>query len=156
MCGIKIPGASGNAKEAALAKELRTQRKLAHIPGSYKMVDTCADELSAKLLIFMRDTTMKMKHDSSLMKIPGVLWGCPRRRGRLQRQCSLGGGFPLQGKERSNYCFGIWDLDQSESIRELNLTTPEFCACGFCIKAIKSLIFLFCSNLLVIYSSISA
>ena len=42
LSGIKIPGSSGIIKDCKLAEKLRKEGKLAHIPATFKMVDTCA------------------------------------------------------------------------------------------------------------------
>ncbi len=55
MTGLKIIGATGNVAEAEKAAELRHQGKLAHIPATYKMVDTCAGEFNAETPYFYGD-----------------------------------------------------------------------------------------------------
>src|SRR5574344_864010 len=52
LTGKKIPGSTGIVKEAAKAAELRAAGKLAHIPATYKMVDTCAGEFNAETPYF--------------------------------------------------------------------------------------------------------
>ena len=66
MTGVKIPGCSGviehDNNEASTAatidannrklSELRAQGKVTHIPGSFKMVDTCAGEFNAETPYF--------------------------------------------------------------------------------------------------------
>lgn len=52
MTGVKIPGAGGILKEAKKAAELVAKGKLAHIPATYKMVDTCAGEFNAETPYF--------------------------------------------------------------------------------------------------------
>ncbi len=47
LTGEKIIGSTGKVTEAAEARKLIAEGKLAHIPASYKMVDTCAGEFSA-------------------------------------------------------------------------------------------------------------
>ncbi len=50
--GVKIPGGTGAVAEAETAARLRAEGKLAHIPATYKMVDTCAGEFSAETPYF--------------------------------------------------------------------------------------------------------
>lgn len=50
--GKKIPGCSGIISEAVKAKKLLEEGKLAHIPATYKMVDTCAGEFNAETPYF--------------------------------------------------------------------------------------------------------
>ena len=52
LSGVHIPGSGGSLKEAAEAAELLKQGKLAHIPETYKMVDTCAGEFNAETPYF--------------------------------------------------------------------------------------------------------
>ena len=52
LSGTKITGASGILKEKEEAAELRKNGKLAHLPASYKMVDTCAGEFNAETPYF--------------------------------------------------------------------------------------------------------
>nr|MDE5898056.1 carbamoyl-phosphate synthase large subunit [Treponemataceae bacterium] len=52
QCGVSIPGASGVLSGAEAAAALRAQGKLAHIPATYKMVDTCAGEFNAETPYF--------------------------------------------------------------------------------------------------------
>ena len=52
LSGTKIIGSGGNLKEAKMAKELVRQGKLAHIPATFKMVDTCAGEFNAETPYF--------------------------------------------------------------------------------------------------------
>ena len=47
MTGVSIPGAGGVLAQAQEAEDLRKAGKLAHLPSSYKMVDTCAGEFKA-------------------------------------------------------------------------------------------------------------
>ncbi|MBO7124072.1 MAG: carbamoyl-phosphate synthase large subunit [Treponema sp.] len=50
--GEKIIGASGILSEAEKAAAARAKGKLAHIPATYKMVDTCAGEFNAETPYF--------------------------------------------------------------------------------------------------------
>ena len=52
LSGIKIPGSSGIIKDCKLAEKLRKEGKLAHIPATFKMVDTCAGEFNAETPYF--------------------------------------------------------------------------------------------------------
>jgi len=52
LSGVKIVGCGGELKDSQKAKELISQGKLAHIPATYKMVDTCAGEFSAETPYF--------------------------------------------------------------------------------------------------------
>ena len=52
MTGISIPGSTGIITEAEKAATLRAEGKLAHIPATYKMVDTCAGEFNAETPYF--------------------------------------------------------------------------------------------------------
>ncbi|MFA6857624.1 MAG: carbamoyl-phosphate synthase large subunit, partial [Treponema sp.] len=52
LSGVKIPGSMGNTKEAKQAASLAAKGKLAHIPATYKMVDTCAGEFNAETPYF--------------------------------------------------------------------------------------------------------
>ena len=52
MTGISIPGSTGIITEAEKAAGLRAEGKLAHIPATYKMVDTCAGEFNAETPYF--------------------------------------------------------------------------------------------------------
>ncbi|MBO5236100.1 MAG: carbamoyl-phosphate synthase large subunit [Spirochaetaceae bacterium] len=52
MTGNQIPGASGILADAEAASIARSAGRLAHIPASYKMVDTCAGEFSAETPYF--------------------------------------------------------------------------------------------------------
>jgi carbamoyl-phosphate synthase large subunit len=52
LSGVKIPGSTGIVSEAEKAKELRKEGKLAHIPSTFKMVDTCAGEFNAETPYF--------------------------------------------------------------------------------------------------------
>ena len=52
MTGISIPGSTGIITEAEKAAALRAEGKLAHIPATYKMVDTCAGEFNAETPYF--------------------------------------------------------------------------------------------------------
>lgn len=52
LTGQKITGASGILSEAKEAAKLVKQGKVAHIPASYKMVDTCAGEFNAETPYF--------------------------------------------------------------------------------------------------------
>ena len=52
LSGIKIPGSSGVLKDHELAEKLRKEGKLAHIPATFKMVDTCAGEFNAETPYF--------------------------------------------------------------------------------------------------------
>ena len=52
MTGISIPGSTGIITEADKAAPLRAEGKLAHIPATYKMVDTCAGEFNAETPYF--------------------------------------------------------------------------------------------------------
>ncbi|MDD7126550.1 carbamoyl-phosphate synthase large subunit, partial [Treponema porcinum] len=52
MTGISIPGSTGIITEAEKATTLRAEGKLAHIPATYKMVDTCAGEFNAETPYF--------------------------------------------------------------------------------------------------------
>ncbi|MCR5218446.1 carbamoyl-phosphate synthase large subunit, partial [Treponema sp.] len=52
LAGIKIPGSTGILKESKQAAKLLSQGKLAHIPSTYKMVDTCAGEFNAETPYF--------------------------------------------------------------------------------------------------------
>lgn len=52
MTGEKIVGSSGNRAESEHAATLRAQGRLAHIPTSYKMVDTCSGEFNAETPYF--------------------------------------------------------------------------------------------------------
>ena len=52
LSGAKILGASGILSEAKEAAAARAQGKLAHIPATYKMVDTCAGEFNAETPYF--------------------------------------------------------------------------------------------------------
>lgn len=52
LSGVKIPGSMGNTKEAKQAAALVAKGKLAHIPATYKMVDTCAGEFNAETPYF--------------------------------------------------------------------------------------------------------
>lgn len=52
LTGTKIVGAMGIIKEAKQAASLVKQGKLAHIPATYKMVDTCAGEFNAETPYF--------------------------------------------------------------------------------------------------------
>ena len=52
MTGVKIVGSGGILKEAKQAAKLVKAGKLAHIPASYKMVDTCAGEFNAETPYF--------------------------------------------------------------------------------------------------------
>ena len=52
LSGVAIPGGSGIIKEAKNAAALVKQGKLAHIPATYKMVDTCTGEFSAETPYF--------------------------------------------------------------------------------------------------------
>ncbi len=47
LSGVTITGSTGKLKDSEKAKELVAQGKLAHIPATFKMVDTCAGEFSA-------------------------------------------------------------------------------------------------------------
>ena len=50
--GVKILGAMGVLAEAEEAEEARKEGKLAHLPASYKMVDTCGGEFDAETPYF--------------------------------------------------------------------------------------------------------
>ena len=52
MTGVSIPGSTGIITEAEKAAGLRAEGKLAHIPATYKMVDTCAGEFNAETPYF--------------------------------------------------------------------------------------------------------
>jgi carbamoyl-phosphate synthase large subunit len=52
LSGTKIPGGMGIIKEAKQAASLAAKGKLAHIPATYKMVDTCAGEFNAETPYF--------------------------------------------------------------------------------------------------------
>ena len=52
MTGVSIPGSTGIITEAEKAATLRAEGKLAHIPATYKMVDTCAGEFNAETPYF--------------------------------------------------------------------------------------------------------
>jgi carbamoyl-phosphate synthase large subunit len=52
LSGVKIIGATGTLKEAKQAAQLVAQGKLAHIPETFKMVDTCAGEFNAETPYF--------------------------------------------------------------------------------------------------------
>lgn len=52
MSGVKIPGSGGELKDSETAAKLRSEGKLAHIPATYKMVDTCAGEFNAETPYF--------------------------------------------------------------------------------------------------------
>ncbi|MBP3710785.1 MAG: carbamoyl-phosphate synthase large subunit [Treponema sp.] len=52
LSGVKIPGAQGICKDAKKAAELVQQGKLAHIPATYKIVDTCGKKFSTKTPYF--------------------------------------------------------------------------------------------------------
>lgn len=52
MTGATIPGAGGVLAQAQEAEDLRKAGKLAHLPASYKMVDTCAGEFQAQTPYF--------------------------------------------------------------------------------------------------------
>lgn len=52
LTGAKIVGSKGNLKEAKKARTLVSQKKLAHVNASYKMVDTCAGEFNAETPYF--------------------------------------------------------------------------------------------------------
>ncbi len=52
LTGTKIPGCSGILAEAKEAARLVKKGQLAHIPASYKMVDTCAGEFNAETPYF--------------------------------------------------------------------------------------------------------
>ena len=52
LSGIKIPGSSGIIKDCKLVEKLRKEGKLAHIPATFKMVDTCAGEFNAETPYF--------------------------------------------------------------------------------------------------------
>ncbi|MDY4902024.1 MAG: carbamoyl-phosphate synthase large subunit [Treponema sp.] len=52
LSGVKIPGSGGIIKDAKQAAKLVKQGKLAHIPSTYKMVDTCAGEFNAETPYF--------------------------------------------------------------------------------------------------------
>ena len=52
LSGIKIPGSSGIIKDCKLAEKLRKEGKLAHLPATFKMVDTCAGEFNAETPYF--------------------------------------------------------------------------------------------------------
>ncbi len=52
LSGVKIVGSGGELKDAEKAKSLLKEGKLAHIPATYKMVDTCAGEFSAETPYF--------------------------------------------------------------------------------------------------------
>ncbi|QTQ17297.1 carbamoyl-phosphate synthase large subunit [Treponema parvum] len=49
---VKIPGGSGILQDSKAAEKLRKEGKLAHIPATYKMVDTCAGEFNAETPYF--------------------------------------------------------------------------------------------------------
>jgi len=52
LSGTKIPGCSGILAEAKEAARLAKKGQLAHIPASFKMVDTCAGEFNAETPYF--------------------------------------------------------------------------------------------------------
>ncbi len=52
MTGVKILGAMGVLAEAEEAEQARKEGKLAHLPTSYKMVDTCGGEFNAETPYF--------------------------------------------------------------------------------------------------------
>src|SRR5574344_681533 len=52
LTGVKIIGAMGTLKESKQAAQLVAQGKLAHIPATFKMVDTCAGEFNAETPYF--------------------------------------------------------------------------------------------------------
>ena len=52
LSGVTIPGGTGVLAQAEEAAALRKQGKLAHIPATYKMVDTCAGEFNAETPYF--------------------------------------------------------------------------------------------------------
>src|SRR5574344_41897 len=52
LSGVKIIGAMGTLKESKQAAQLVAQGKLAHIPATFKMVDTCAGEFNAETPYF--------------------------------------------------------------------------------------------------------
>lgn len=52
MTGVRVPGAGGVLAQAEEAERLRKEGKLAHLPASYKMVDTCAGEFQAQTPYF--------------------------------------------------------------------------------------------------------
>jgi carbamoyl-phosphate synthase large subunit len=52
MTGIKIIGSGGTLKDAERAAGLVASGQLAHIPATYKMVDTCAGEFNAETPYF--------------------------------------------------------------------------------------------------------
>ena len=52
MTGVSIPGSTGIITEAEKAAGLRAEGKLARIPATYKMVDTCAGEFNAETPYF--------------------------------------------------------------------------------------------------------
>ena len=52
MTGVSIPGSTGIITEAEKAAGLRAEGKLAQIPATYKMVDTCAGEFNAETPYF--------------------------------------------------------------------------------------------------------
>ena len=52
LSGVTLVGSAGKATEAAEARRLVSEGKAAHIPATYKMVDTCAGEFSAETPYF--------------------------------------------------------------------------------------------------------
>ncbi len=52
LSGVQITASSGILKESKKAAQLLSKGKVAHIPASYKMVDTCAGEFNAETPYF--------------------------------------------------------------------------------------------------------